>query len=456
MQIKFDWITKRWALLAILGGCIILAIAIIKLQPSMQHAPEAGFITPVKVIDLKAYSVRPTIKGFGVVEPDILLEAKSEIAGKVVYVHPQLRDGAVIAENTVVIKIEIEDFQLSLQRAEADTAVSKANLREIKVKLKNTRTDLELANKKLALAKKDLERFKQLLKKHLVSQSNVDAQQSNVLKLRQEVQNLESLLRTLPEQRASLEADLANTKAAMQSQQRNLNRTTIKMPFNGRISKLAVEANQSVSQGGLLFSAQTIDKILINAQFPLQQFRILAKGFRGHEQQIKQAFQTGFSSELFTELGLSAKVHLADDFSPYWQAKVERISSNLDPATRTLGIVVSVDKPYEQIIPGVKPPLMEGMYTEIILQGKAKNFFVLPRDALHEGELFIVAADNRLERRTIKPTLLQGKMALFTTELQEGEKVIVSDLFPAVPGMTLKPVKDQGIEQQISTWSQEQ
>jgi multidrug efflux pump subunit AcrA (membrane-fusion protein) len=147
---------------------------------------------------------------------------------------------------------------------------------------------------------------------------------------------------------------------------------------------------------------------------------------------------------------------LADDFSPYWQAKVERISSNLDPATRTLGIVVSVDKPYEQIIPGVKPPLMEGMYTEIILQGKAKNFFVLPRDALHEGELFIVAKDNRLERRVIKPTLLQGKMALFVTELQEGEKVIVSDLFPAVPGMKLKPVKDQDIEQQISAWSQEQ
>jgi hypothetical protein len=99
---------------------------------------------------------------------------------------------------------------------------------------------------------------------------------------------------------------------------------------------------------------------------------------------------------------------------------------------------------------------MEGMYTEIILQGKPKNFFVLPRDALHEGELFIVAKDNHLERRVIKPTLLQGKMALFATELQEGEKVIVSDLFPAVPGMTLKPVKDQDIEQQISTWSQEQ
>ena len=453
---KINWLSQRRALPIIIACCVLIAVILVKIQPVMQHEPQAGRVTPVKVIDLKRYSVKPAIKGFGIVEPDIQYEAKSEIAGKVVYVHPQLRNGAVFAKDTVVIRIEAEDFKISVKQAEADSAVSRANLREIKVKLKNTRVDLKLAREKMALAEKDLERYQALLKKRLISQSLVGAQQSNVLKLKQEVQNLNSLLKTLPVQQASLEASLENTEAAVLSEQRNLDRTTISLPFNAKISWLAVDENQFIPQGALLFTAQTTDKILINAQFPLDQFRRLAKDFAGNEELIRQAFQTGFSRELFTQLGLSANVRLADDFSPYWQAKVERFSSHLDSVTRTLGVIVSVDRPYQDIKPGIKPPLIEGMYTEIILKGKPKEFFLVPRDALHEGELFIANQENGLERRPLNPSLLQNNMALFETGLNQGELLIVSDLFPAIPGMALKPIKDELVQQQIKDWVEAQ
>ena len=451
-----EWFSKRRGLPIIIAGCLLLAIVIVKIQPDMQHEPEAGIITPVKVIEVKRFSVRPAIKGFGVVEPDILLESKAEVSGKIVYVHPQLRDGAIFPKDTVVIRIEEKDYHLSLQQAEANAAISRAKLREIKVNIKNTRIDLNLAKKKLTLAKKDLERVNTLLKKNLISQSSADAKQTEVLKLRQEVQNLNSRMNTLPEQQASLEASLANAEAALETKQHNLGRTTIRIPFNARISKLMVDENQFIAQGDLLFTAQTIDKVLINAQFPLDQFRILAKSFSDNEELIKQAFRTGFSTHLFAQLGLTAKVRLADIDSPYWQAKVERISSTLDPVTRTLGVIVSVANPYEQIKPGIKPPLMKGMYIEILLQGKARDVFVTPRDALHEDELFISDHQKQLERRTIKPVQLQDKMALFATGLKEGEKVIVSDLFPAITGMKLKPVQDQRIQQLIAAWVETQ
>jgi len=206
----------------------------------------------------------------------------------------------------------------------------------------------------------------------------------------------------------------------------------------------------------LLFSAQTTDKILINAQFPLQQFRTLAKGFQDSQVLIRQAFRGGFSSDLFTQLGLTATVSLAGDETVYWDAKVERISSNLDPTARTLGVVVSVDRPYEQIQPGIKPPLMEGMYTEVKLQGKAREFYPVPRDALHEGELFLCDADDRLQRRTVEPLQLQGNLALFEKGLSAGEKLIVSDLFPAIPGMQLRPVADPEKQRLVKTWAEAQ
>ncbi len=451
-----NFLAKRRAFLIILISCIIVAVLVIKSQSGMQHQSEATFIAPVKVIDVQKYSLKPAVTGFGIVEPDIQLEAKSEVAGKIVFVHPQLRNGATFAEDTVVIRIEADDFQLSLQQAEANTAVNQAKLREIKVKLKNTRTDLKLAQQKLLLAQKDLARANELLKKKLVSQSAFEAQQSKVIQLQQEVQNLDNLLKTLPEQQASLKASLSNTEAATVSQQRNLDRTTIRLPFNARISELAVEANQYISQGTLLFKAQTTDKILINAQFPLTKFRTLAKDFSDSQEQIRIAFQRGVSSDFLTQLGLTATVRLGDDFSAFWEAKVERISSKLDPITRSLSIIISVDQPYAQIEPGVKPPLIEGMYTDVVITGNTKDFFVIPRDALHEGELYIVGKDNKLQRRALKPDKLQGNMALFKTGLVAGEKLIVSDPFPAISGMTVKPDPDDLIQQQIAIWIETQ
>jgi RND family efflux transporter MFP subunit len=450
------WLTQRKALPLVLIACILLAVIIIKTRPSMQHEATEDFISSVNFISVKQYSVKPAIKGFGVVKPDILFEAKSEVSGKIIFLHPQLKDGAVFPKDTVVIRIEEDDYQSSLIQAQASSKYNLAKLNEIKVNIQNTRLELKLAKAKLKLAETDFSRIEKLLKKHLVSQSNADAKQTDVLKLQQEVQNLNSRLKTLPQQQRSLEANLANTKAAASSQQRNLERTTITLPFNARISKLNVENNQYITQGSLLFSAQTTDKVLINAQFPLLQFRMLAKDFQVEQDLIRQAFQSGFSSELFTDLGLSAEVRLSENLNASWQAKVERISSTVDPKTRTLGLFVSVDKPNTQIVPGIKPPLLEGMYTEITIKGNAKEFFVIPRDAIHEGELFIVNKENKLERRVIKPSLVQGKMALFEDGLSIDEKVVVSDLFPAIPGMSLNLTEDKRSEQNISDWAKQE
>ncbi len=446
------WFTQRKALPLMVIACILLAVVIVKTRPSMQHEAREEFISTAKVINVNQYSVKPAIKGFGVVKPDILFEAKSEVSGKIIFLHPQLKNGAVFPKDTVVIRIEEEDYQSSLKQAQASSSYNLAKLKEIKVNIQNTRVELKLAKAKLKLAKKEYSRMKALLKKNLVSQSNADAKQSDALRLEQEVLSLNSRLKTLPQQQRSLEANLASTKAASSSQRRNLERTTVTLPFNARISKLYVENNQYVTQGSLLFSAQTTDKVLINAQFPLLQFRTLAKDFQVEQDLIRRAFQSGFSSELFTDLGLSAKVRLSENLNAIWQAKVERISSSIDPKTRTLGLFVSVDKPNAQIIPGSKPPLLEGMYTEITIKGNAKQFFIIPRDAIHEGELFIVNKDNKLERRLLKPSLLQGKMALFEEGLSVGENIVVSDLFPAIPGMSIILTEDKRTEQAIIDW----
>lgn len=455
MSLFKDLTQRRFFLISLLA-CLLIAVALVKLQPRMRHEPSAALITPVSAIEVKAYAVRPEIIGFGTVEPDILLESKSEVAGKITYVHPQLRNGAILPKETIIIRIEQEDYQLVLQQAQATAASHRAKFREIQLQKGNIRAELSIVKKKLNLAQVELSRIQSLLSKQSISKSSRDAQQVNVLQLQQEVQKLNHQLTTLPEQIANAEAALANAESIVATRQRDLERTVIQLPFNARISERVIDENQYINKGALLYSAQTTDKILINGQFSLQHFRTLAKDFKDNEALIKEAFLTGFSSDTFKHLGLSAKVRLADNASPFWQANIERISSQLDPDTRTLGIVVSVDNPYAKIIPGTKPPLMQGMYTEIILQGKSKTFYVIPRDALHENEIFIVNKQNQLERRRIENVQTQGKMALLSTGLNAGEKLIVSDVFPAIPRMQVHATIKTDLQLSITDWVEAQ
>ncbi|NOQ13174.1 MAG: hypothetical protein GQ583_01660, partial [Methyloprofundus sp.] len=351
---------------------------------------------------------------------------------------------------------EQEDYQLVLQQAKSLVTSNRAHYKEVQLQKNNIKSDRALAKKKLKLAQVEYSRIESLVKKHLISKSAGDAEQVKVLRLQQEVQKLNNQLKTLPQQINSAKASLAIAESAVQTQKRNLGRTIITLPFNARITQRAIDENQYIQQGALLFIAQTTDKVLVNAQFSLQHFRSLAKDFQANKTILKQAFISGFSTEIFNQLGLKAKVRLAANESPFWQANVERISGQLDPDTRTLGIVVSVDKPYDKVIPGVKPPLMQGMYTEVFLQGKAKTFYLIPRDALHENEIFVVNTQQQLERRAIENYQVQGNMLLLATGLQEGEKLVVSDVFPAISGMQVKTTADPRLEQSIADWAKEQ
>ncbi len=446
------WLVQLRILPIIIVVCFFIAVIIVKNRPSIEHEDSKEFISAAQFIKVKQYSVKPAIKGFGEVRPDILFEAKAEVSGKIVFLHPQLKEGAVFPKETVVIRIEEDDYQSSLQQAQADSNYSIAKLNEIKVTLNNTRVDLNLAKSKLQLAEKEFNRIKELLRKNLASQSDADIKQSEVIKLQQEVQTLNTRLKTLPEQQRSLEASLTSAQAATLSQQRNLERTIIRLPFNARISHLNVENNQYITQGSLLFNAQTTDKVLINAQFPLMKLRILGKGLQEEQSLIRQAFQRDFSNDLLSDLGLSATVKLSEDLDARWRGKVERFNSSIDLKTRTIGLMVSVDQPNAQIVPGRKPPLFDGMYVEATIKGKARPFYVVPRRAMHEGELFIVTQGNKLERRKLKPDLIQGEMVLFEDGLEAGEKVIVSDLFPAIPGMKLSLTEESADQQAIIDW----
>ncbi|MFT5719805.1 MAG: multidrug efflux system membrane fusion protein [Motiliproteus sp.] len=453
------WLRRFWALpLMILIG-VAIAVVIIKSQPAMEHRPEVRLGAPVTTLALEQHSVRPRALGYGVVTPDVLLEMRAEVAGRVVYRDPQLKKGSLLPAGRLVLQIDANDYQLALKKSRATLVQGRANLAEQTLAQQDAELDLQLAQQQLRLAETASARFEKLLSKGSIAQSAADTQRSSLLQARQEVAGLQNRLDAMPYNIEVLQAQIAIAESERETQQRNLARTDIRLPFDARISSLTTETDQFVSQGTPLFTAQTVDKVLINAQFSLSQMLLLARGFDLDPQSLQQLFVGDANADsLIQRLGLTARVRLAGNGqNGSWDAKVERISNNLDPVSRTIGVIVGISDPYQQIQPGIKPPLLEGMYMEIELRGRAQTYWVVPRNVLHEGELFLVDDQQTLNRLPVSGYLQQQMLLLdpatdLSADLSAGLNVVTSDLFPAVEGMLLTPSPDLGAQAEITTW----
>ncbi len=150
-------------------------------------------------------------------------------------------------------------------------------------------------------------------------------------------------------------------------------------------------------------------------------------------------------------LGLTARVALErDNIFAEWDGRVTRFSDSLDPQTRTLGVIVEVDEPYSGIQPGIRPPLLKGMFVRVQLIGRPRpDTLVIPRVALHNGQVYAVNADNRLEKRPVVVGIHGPTYFSIVEGLEAGEGIVVSDLVPAIEGMLLDPVDDPQTTQRL-------
>jgi multidrug efflux pump subunit AcrA (membrane-fusion protein) len=406
----------------------------------------------VSYIELQSTQLKPEIIGYGTVKPDLGLQAKAEVTGRVTYINPKLKKGEIFNKGTILLQIDDKDYQLQLKQAEADLISTKAKLKEMETNIDNNKLDLSIAAEKLKVREKEYARLAKLRKAGSVSQSSLEKEKQNLLQQKQEMQQLKNKQTTLPSQLDVLKAQIDISQAKLQKSVRDLERTTIRLPFNGRINDVFTELDQFVATGAPLFNAFGLEKIIINAQFPIDQFRLFAKSLNNKAFTEKSSGSMPSMTEVLQSFGLSATVEIAGGDFKNWTAKVERFSDNLDPQSRTVGVIVSVQDSYKHINPGSSPPLLEGMYMKVFLQGKAIDVVAFPRYSLHENQVYMITKDNMLRRLSLNDIKYQGSLVLIDSQLKTGDRIITSDIFPAVDGMSLTPILDDVTTAQMIEW----
>jgi len=437
---------RKWVIIIpILAG--IAGLTVLKqnktppVQEALQEKPRL-----VRVISTPSVTLAPVAKGYGSVSPARTWEAVSQVKGKILEKNPLLEKGAILKAGSLLLRIDPTDYQLAIAQIEADILATRAQLEELEAKAANTRISLQIEQTAYALNEKELQRKRNLVDKGSVSRSDLETQERALLAQQQSVQSQKNSLNLIPSQRALLEAQLARQEANLSASRRDLIHTEIYLPFTGRISKVNVEQDRYIREGEVLAAADGLNMAEVEAQIPLGQMSNLIRSDK-IVNVLEQAAEDPHQS-----LGLSASIQLQEgDLSASWEARLARLSDTLDPKTRTVGVIVEIDDPYSKAQPGVRPPLFKGLFVEVILTGKPRpDSLIIPRYALHGGKVYVANSDNRLEIRPVNVELVQPDYLVIREGLQPGERLVVSDLIPAVDGMLLNPKEDERTLQQLN------
>ncbi len=432
---------KRYMFLPPLAlGILAVAIAV-NTREGPEQTPPSEATTRVRIVEAVETKVIPRALGYGHVEPHKTWEAVAQVAGEIVEIHPRLKKGALLAEGELLLRVDPADYELAVAEIEANLQSVSAQLAEIDSRVENTEASLEIEERSLALSRVDLERKRQLLARGNASQATVDQQERDVLGRQLTVQSLKNTLNLIPAERDVLLAQRALHEAQLESAKLDLERTRVIAPFDLRVSEVTVERAQYVSKGEMLVVGDGIAVAEVTAQLPVDKMATLVPPGMTVPTDIAGAMQS-----LPALIPLEAVVRLrTGTLQAEWPARFARISDTVDPQTRTVGVIVAVDAPFQMTIPGKRPPLTKNMYVEVELRGPSRDdLIVIPRSALHDGRVYLVDADNRLEMREVDVAFSQTNFAVVESGLSSGERLVVSDLVPAINGMLLDPVEDAG------------
>ena len=203
----------------------------------------------VRVLPLEPVSFVPSVVGYASVDPVRTWDAVAQVQGRIAFVHPNLRVGAMLPAGTEIIRIAGEDYALAVREAEANLEAARAELRELEIRAENTDRSLDIERRSLEIKRADLIRQEGLLARGVTSQSAVDTVQRDVLQQQVAVQEQENAAALYPAEIETQKTQIAVAEARLASAKLDLGRTSIAMPFRGRIATKEVEATQFVTAG---------------------------------------------------------------------------------------------------------------------------------------------------------------------------------------------------------------
>jgi RND family efflux transporter MFP subunit len=381
------WIPLLIAMLSVLGAFVIVATA-----PSVEYKEPARAIPTVRTISAQAETYRHRVRTQGTVAPRSEANLVPEVSGRVVWISPSLAPGGFFEAGEPLIRVERRDFELTVkrQRAAVQRAVSE-----------------------LEFAASELKRRQGLSDAGVASPSQLSEKRRAA---------------------AVAESDLVDARASLEQAQRDLERTEIRAPFDGRVREEQVDVGQFVTRGNPVGKIYSTDYAEIRLPIPDHQLAFL--DFPDPRRSDAESAVEG--PVVLLRATFAGRRH-------EWMGRIVRSEGEIDQKSRMVNVVARVEDPYRSNEANDRPPLAVGLFVEAEIVGpEASDVIVVPRYAMRgDSEILIVNAKNELHSKSVQVLRIDRDDVLVQGPLGEGERICVSPIQVVVEGMIVNAIEDQ-------------
>ena len=368
----------------LLSGMITSAVFLTEPEAQRETATKKTAML-VDVVEVSPGNFTPTVVATGTVQAakDIILTP--QVAGEVIRISANFTPGSFVRKGEVLLQINPADYRNTLQLRRSDLELAKANLA------------IEMGRQDVA--RKDFE---------LIGQEMSEENKALVLR---------------EPQLESAKASVAAAEAAVDQAQLNLQRTTIRAPFDAHIISRNTNVGAQLAPGTEIGRLVGMDEYWVLADVPMSKVNWLT------------------FSDNRSDPGSAVKI-----FSNSWpvgqhrDGKLFSLVGALDAQSRLVRVLISVPDPLARTaIMDTVPPLIIGAFVENQIEAREiQNVIRLSRDHLRQGETVWVMQDGKLQIRDVEIVFQDAEYAYVNKGLSDGDQVVTTDLSTVVEGSELR------------------
>ncbi len=377
--------------IALYCGLIFLAaIAIVVLIYSSEPTAQSEGATKksamlVSVEQVEKGTFTPLFQATGSVVAVEDIQLNSRVSGQVIRRNPAFVPGGKVKKGTELLKIDPADYQNEIELRKSE--------------LMQAKTDLEVELGRQNIAKQDL--------KLIGSDSLTEDQRNLVLR---------------KPQFSAVQARIKAAEAALSQAQLNLDRTSVVAPFDAQIISQTVSLGSQLNQGDNLGRLVGIEHYWVEVSLPVKKLKWLR-------------FPTNYR-----ETGAEVTIKNTSDWEEGDHRKgylVNRVGA-LDQQSRLARLFIKAPDPLN-LENKDQPELMIGSFVEVEIKGNPIEQVVrLKRDYLRSKQTVWVMENEKLSIKKVKVRLMDAHYAYISEGLQDGAKVLTTNISTVTEGIPLR------------------
>jgi HlyD family secretion protein len=331
---------------------ILVGIAALAIVAAVLNARKKPKGTEVSVAEVETRNIKETVSASGKIYPEKEVKISSDVSGEIVELY--VKEGDSVVAGQILAKIDPEAYVSAVDRGEAGLQNAKSMMSVSKTQIQSNIAQKEQIEAQLDNARTIHKRNEQLKKDGVISQADLDQSLATLKQLEANLRSAEAGIISAKKNVEAAEYSIKGSSASLKELRTSLNRTIIKSPTNGIVSKLDVEKGERVVGTVQMAGTEMMRISNLNAmevQVDVSENDIL-KVSKGDEVDVEVDAYVGRKFKgVVTEIANSAKNLAAVQ------------ATNSDQVTNFVVKVSILESSYKDI--GTKNPLRPGMSASV-------------------------------------------------------------------------------------------